>query len=292
MYTVLSFLAYAALACVVVALWKPRIYPFKNPGRLKAAGFYFVAFLVFFLFSSLAGPGDSERGTLSPGSLSENGKAGSGEVMTWTLLSREIVAMPKTGRDRLRVTICPTGAQASASREALTSLATEAAVQFHKESGVPVVILNVICQQADNALAEAQLAQVVYIPDGKGFDGVSDAAPTWETLRVAKRGFSDMELKYLQLWAQKYRQYQSHSGVRTKELDADISAELGAAPGSLQPFANILEAVEAPQAKTPQADVSPTEEPAREPVEKLTREPAKEPVEEPEEDSEEEPTEA
>ena len=250
MYTLLSFLAYAALACVVVALWKPRIYPFKNPTRVKAAGFYTIAFLAFFLFSGLAGSDAPERGTLSPGALSENGQTASGEAGTWTLISQETIAMPANGRDRLLVTISP-AAQSSADRNLLQSLATKAAVQYQQESGAPVVMLNMICQQADSPLGEAQLAQVVYIPDGKGFDGDSDADPLWETLRVARRGFSEMELKYLQLWARNYRLYQSSSGVNEKELDKAVSAELGVPAGSLQPFANILEAVEAPQAAAP-----------------------------------------
>lgn len=249
MYTVFSFLAYAALVCILVALWKPRIYPLKNPTRVKAAGFYLVAFIVFFVLSGSVGSGDSKRGFLSSFGEKENGQAAPDKGMLLTVLKKEKVAMPKTGRNRLQVTLSMYEKQADATQTDLLSIATQEAVKYQKESGAPVVLLDLVCQKADNSLGEAQLAQVVYIPDGKGFDGTSALTSPWETLRVAKRGFSVPELKYLQLWAKNYRNYQSTSGVQEKELDAAISKELGVAPGSVRPFANVLEVVAAPQAK-------------------------------------------
>lgn len=243
MHTVLSFLAYAALACILVALWNPRIYPLKNPTRIKAAGFYLAAGIVFFVLSGFTDPGDQQRGFLSfPGS-NERGQSTPDKGAVLTVLAKEKVAMPENGRNRLAVTLGMYEEQAGATREDLLSIATGEAVKYQKESGAPVVLLNLVCQKADNALGEMQLAQVVYIPDGKGFDGTSASASPWETLRVAERGFSVSELKYLQLWARKYRLYQSSSGVREKELDAAISKELGVAPGSLRPFDNVLQAV-------------------------------------------------
>ena len=246
MYTVFSFLAYAALACLVLALWKPRIYPFKNPTRAKAVGFYLVVFIVFFVLSGFGDAGDSERGTLSPSALKEAGQPASDKVATLTVLKKEKVAMPANGRDRLQVILCMYEDQAGATQPDLLSIATQEAVKYQKESGAPVVLLSLVCQKSENSLGEMPLAHVVYIPDGKGFDGASKATSPWETLRVAKRGFSESELKYLHLWAKHYRNYQSSSGVKEKELDAAVSAEMGVAPGTVKPFANTLEAVPAP----------------------------------------------
>ena len=245
-YTVFSFLAYAALACLIIALWKPRIYPLKNPTRVKAAGFYLVAFIVFFVLSGFGGPGDSKRGTLSPSALREAGQPASVQAATLAVLKKEKVAMPANGRDRLQVTLCMYEDQAGATRQDLLSMATREAVKYQKESGAPVVLLSLVCQKSENSLGEMPLAHVVYIPDGKGFDGASKATSPWETVRVAKRGFSESELKYLQLWAKNYRNYQSSSGVREKALDAAVSAEMGVAPGTVKPFANTLEDVPAP----------------------------------------------
>lgn len=245
-YTVFSFLAYAALACLVIALWKPRIYPLKNPTRAKAAGFYLVAFIVFFVLSGFGGPGDSQRGTLSPSALQEAGQPASDKVATLSVLKKEKVAMPGNGRNRLQVTLCMYEDQAGATQQDLVSIATREAMKYQKESGAPVVLLSLVSQKAENALGEMPLAHVVYIPDGKGFDGASKATSPWETLRAAKRGFSESELKYLHLWAKNYRNYQSSSGAREKALDAAVSAELGVAPGTIKPFDNTLEPVVAP----------------------------------------------
>lgn len=243
MYAFLSFLAYASLACIVLALWKPRIYPFKNPGRLKGAGFYLLAFLVFFFLSGIVEPGDKERGTLSLSELGDRA-ALSSKAIPWTVIEEKRVSMPASGRDRLQLTICPGEEQAGADQRALLAAATEAALRYQKESGLPVVMVNMICQKAEAALGAPLLAQVVYIPDGKGFDGVTEAGKEWETLRVATRGFSAAELQYMQLWASKYRLFQGASGLLAEELDAAVSAELGIRPGSLTPFDNVLEDAE------------------------------------------------
>ena len=165
-----------------------------------------------------------------------------------TVLRKEKVPMPKNGRNRLQMTLSMNEKQAEATQQDLLSVATREAIRYQKESGFPVVMLHLVCQKAENSLGEMPLAQVVYIPDGKGFDGDSSISP-WETLRVAKRGFSASEQQYLQLWAKYYRQYQASSGLREKDLDAAISKELGIAPGSMRPFDNTLEAVDAPKNK-------------------------------------------
>ena len=245
-YTVFSFLAYAALACLVLALWKPRIYPFRNPTRVKAAGFFLVVLRVVVVLSGFGDSGDPKRGTLSPSALKEAGQPASDKVATLAVLKKEKVAMPGNGRNRLQVTLCMYEDQAGATQQDLVSIATQEAMKYQKESGAPVVLLSLVCQKSENSLGEMPLAHVVYIPDGKGFDGASKAASPWETLRVAKRGFSESELKYLHLWAKHYRSYQSSSGVREKEPDAAVSAEMGVAPGTVKPFNNTLEVVAAP----------------------------------------------
>ncbi|MDR2489517.1 MAG: DUF4875 domain-containing protein [Desulfovibrio sp.] len=243
MYAIFSFLAYLTLACLVVALWKPRFCPVKNPTRLKSMVFYLTVSLVFFALSCFVDSGDSKLGEFSPTALDDVGDSAVGDGMGVTVLAKEEILIPATGRNRLQVTLGMREKQDEATQKELLSIAAREAVKYHKASGLPVVMVNLVCQKAVNALGERQLAQVVYIPDGKGFDGASTLTSPWETLRAAKRGFSLSELKYLQLWARYYRDYQSPSGVQEKELDSLISAELGVAPGSIHPFANALESL-------------------------------------------------
>jgi hypothetical protein len=241
-YTLFSFLAYVALACLVIALWKPRFCPLKNPSRLKAASFYLGACIVLFILSGLGRSPQTQGEDLPLAVVKDAEKILSGKSLEVAVLAKEKVAVAATGRDRLRVTLSMPENQRGMTQKELTAAIMREAVNYQKESGAPVVMVTLVCQKAENALGEAPLAQAVYIPDGKGFDG-SSAVPQWETLRVAKRGFSPDELKYLQLWAKYYRQYQSPAGTQEKELDALISAELGLVPGSVRPFANTLEAV-------------------------------------------------
>ena len=106
-----------------------------------------------------------------------------------------------------------------------------------------MVIVNLICQEADNDLARRLLAQVVYIPDGKGFDGTGDSGQ-WETLRAAQRGFTQQELAYLNAYGELYNDFHSATGLMEKELDAAASARAEVAPGSMRPFDNKLETVQ------------------------------------------------
>ena len=254
MYSLFSLLSYLSLACAVIALWKPYLYPFKNPTKAKAAGLYFAAFIVFFV---LGGEGKSEKAQQdSPVNSAATGAAVApvvpGKALAWTEVARESTPMPANKRDRLQVAIIPMQDQATATDKELLATVTEAAKHFQKESNAPVVVVNLFCQQAENAFGELQLAQAVYIPDGKGFDGtvpdvkgVAAAETEWETLRVAKRGFTPKELEYMKLRAEMYKDYQSSTGIQDKELDAAISKKLGVPAGSLKPESNALKSVKA-----------------------------------------------
>ncbi len=251
------------------ALWRPeKMYPFKEPTWIKAVGFYFaIAVVLFVLASSLSSdtpevlaPGNAPKVAEGESALpaavtgpftwrevdrqtvpsSERGLAVA--ALTWREVDRQTVPVPANGRDRLVLTIVPTEDQAKAGRKGLLETATFVAVKAQKESGAPVVSVNMICQEADNDLARRLLAHAVYVADGKGYDGVEQTGQ-WETLRAAGRGFTQAELAYLKTYAELYNHFHSATGLKEKELDAAVSKRLEIAPGSLRPFENRLEAV-------------------------------------------------
>lgn len=245
MSTLLYLLAAAALAGMCFALWKPaRFYPFKEPTWIKAVGLYFfLAVACFSLASSLA-PDRGQESALDNGVSEERARPAPHGPLLWREVRRQKMAVPGSGRERLVVTIVPEEDQTRAGQKELLATATGVAVKTQKESGEPVVVVNFLCQEAENAHGELLLAHVVYIPDGKGFDGASSDSGPWETRRAAQRGFTKSELEYLRLWSERYTDYQSATGLREKELDASISQDMGIAPGSLAPFANILKPIE------------------------------------------------
>lgn len=233
MHTLLNLLALAALIGMCIAFWKPGFPPFKSGSRLKSAGFYLVAALAFYVMAGSSAPETDESGAPEPFAAAE-----SGVPLAWKETSREEVAMPATGRDRLLLTIVPAEEQMTAGQADLLATAMDAALAIQKEHKAPVLVVNLLSQQGPSSLASPLLAQAVYIPDGKGFDGNGSDEPAWESALAAKRGFLPEELQYLSLWAEQYMDYQGPSGTKEVELDAAISAIMGIPAGSLRPFAN------------------------------------------------------
>lgn len=246
MSTLLYFLATAALAGMCFALWRPeRFYPFKEPTWIKAVGLYFfLAVVCFTLASSLSPEQERNDGSSAQDVSEEAARPAASGPLTWKEVSRQNITVPGSDRDRLLLTITPEEDQSRAGQKELLATATGVAVKTQKESGTPIVMVNLICQEAENALGELLLAHVVYIPDGKGFDGSSSDPGPWETLRAARRGFTKDELAYLKLWSQLYKDYQSATGLLEKELDAAISSQMGVMPGTIVPFANTPETVQ------------------------------------------------
>lgn len=226
------------------ALWRPeRMYPFKEATWIKAVGFYFaIAVVLFILASSLssevAQPTDAQGAAADPAG-DRTLPAATGPLL-WRESEKEQIPVPGSGRDWLVMTIVPDEDQSRAGQRELLETATSVAVKMQKESGAPVVVVNLICQEADNDLARRLLAHVVYIPDGKGYNGAEETGQ-WETLRAAKRGFTEAELEYLKAYGELYGGFLTATGLRQKELDAAASERLGIEPGSLHPFDNPLE---------------------------------------------------
>lgn len=248
MFFFLNLLAVGALAGMCLALWHPeKMYPFKNPTWIKAVGLYFAAAVVFFILASSLSP-DGQSGIDAPEapapSAEEAARPAPTGPLTWREVERENIPVPGNGRNWLAVTIVPDEDQARAGQKELLATATSVAVKMQKEDGVPVVIVNLICQEADNDLARRLLAQVVYIPDGKGFDGADADSGQWETLRAAKRGFTHNELAYLRAYGELYNDFHSATGLMARELDAAASARAAVPAGSMHPFDNKLEAAQ------------------------------------------------
>lgn len=245
-----SFLAFVSLALLLASWFKPGLCPLKNASRTKAAIFYLVLALVFLLLAQGGTSRRTQSGQSSGAAKTAVGAPPVGGVLAWREVLREEVPVPANGRTRLLLTIVPDEDQSGALQQDLLSTARGAAIKYQKEKGVPVVAVRLIAGQADSALAEPLLAHVVYIPDGKGFDGDRQGMSEWETLLAAKRGFTGQELEYIGLWAALYKDFQGRSGLREAELDAAVSEKLGIAPGSLKPFDNRLEAADARETDT------------------------------------------
>lgn len=241
MYTLLSLLAYAALALTLLAFLKPQLYPLKNPNKFKASGFYFCIFVILFVLSGAVAP-QKQPAVPQQERLEDVVEKSPAETLAWTETTRQRVHMPATGRDRLLITLIPDKGQEILRQRDLLDLAMLTAMSAYKESAVPIIVVRLLAAPA----GDSPLAQVIYIPDGKGYDGTSEAASAWETFRAAKRGFTAQELEYMRLWSELFRQYQSPSGLRTQDLDAAISEQLGIPSGSLQPFANAPEDITPP----------------------------------------------
>lgn len=242
----LNLLGVGALIAMCYALWRPeKMYPLKNPSWIKAVGLYFGLAVVFFILAlplssnDVSGPDGTGTSDIP---LEEQARPEKTGPLTWRQITREDLPFPGNARNWLVLTIVPVEDQSRANEKELLVTATSVAVKAQKESGAPVVIVNLVCQEADNALARLPLAHVVYIVDGKGFDGVTESGQ-WETLRAAKRGFTETELAYLKIHGELYNGFYAATGLREKELDEAVSNRLDIKPGSMHPFENRMEIV-------------------------------------------------
>lgn len=240
----LYLIAFACLAGLLFFFKKPTFTPFRTGAvGIKTTALYAGLFLCFILMAGAVSGPDGQKAAEQSAQSAATAKVGQrpeGGLLQWEEVLRREVPM-KNGRDRLELLIAPLGDQSGALRRDLLSTATDAAVKIQEQSGVPVVIVSLVPRKSETPGADPLLAHVVYIPDGKGFDGDLQGQPQWETLRAAKRGFSSAELEYLLLWQELRKDFQGRSGLQFQELDAAVSEKLGLAPGTLTPFDNRLE---------------------------------------------------
>lgn len=236
--------AFASLVCLGVFVKRPNFTPLKSNSKIQSICLYLGLFLLFITMASSSSSPDAQQAENSEQSKSSVavGERPVGGVLKWKEVSKREVPM-QNGRTRLMLTIAPLEDQSGAVQQDLLSTATGAAIRYQKETSFPVVIVNFASHDTENS--PLLLAQAVYIPDGKGFDGQGENLPQWETLRAAKRGFTQAELEYLTLWAELFPAYQNRSGLDAETLDAAISERLALAPGTLKPFDNTLVDVEA-----------------------------------------------
>lgn len=150
----------------------------------------------------------------------------------------------RKGRTRLDVTIIPAQDQSKATQADLAATAVGVATTAQKETDAHIVTVTMNCQQAANTFGELQLAYVVYVPDGLGMTGKTPGK-IWEFLDAAPRGFTQQELKYLQLWSEMRDQFKNQTGdVDSEKLKAAIAKKMKIKPGSLTPHLNTREPVE------------------------------------------------
>lgn len=144
-----------------------------------------------------------------------------------------------TGRQRLTVTLAPDEDQSWATRDTLLDTVVAYAMYYQRETNLPVITINIICQEAENSWGESQLVIATYIPDKKGYDGRGKQGP-WDMVMAADRGFTDQELAYLELWASLRAKYTKGGTLDEDALDAAVCKELQVKPGSIVPFANFM----------------------------------------------------
>lgn len=261
MQTLYGLVQYIELFCVFmifVSVFTPKTAFFlKTPTKKRAACFWGgVAFLLLLFMSFVfkdeikqsaknresASEQISEKSEVSP-TIDTAPAVIKGIPLNYTVLKRDEEVRASIKRNRLRLTIIPTQDQSAASQADLAATVVSVAIQEQKKSGIPVVIVNMLCQQAANSYGELQLAHAVYIPDGKGFDGKT-AKPVWETLSAAPRGFTAQELEYLRLWAEMRGDFQKNGMTDEQALKAAISQRMGMTVESLNPHFNVLEPLE------------------------------------------------
>lgn len=171
-----------------------------------------------------------------------------GTPLEFTLLDDyKVIQKPSTGRHRLEMTILPKVGQETATQADLISTVMHVAHEAYKKTGVPVIEVNMLAQNTGNAWADKQLAFIVYIPDGKGYDGQEDA-DIWDNAMACERGFTADELTYLQLWGKLRTKYLDPT-TDTIPLDKEeaLNAEIVKTMGKeleTDPMLNVMWAVE------------------------------------------------
>lgn len=166
-------------------------------------------------------------------------------ILSYTLVNKEINTSATLGRDRLYVTVAATGNQEQATQQDLINTAIHAAMTYAGEQPVIIVVLN--SQNTGSVWADKLLSAVTYAPDGKGYSG-QDTTPKFFDARACKRGFTQDELTYLRLWSelrQKYLDPRTDGVALDKEeiLEAEIEQKMGKKLPS-DPIFNIPENVE------------------------------------------------
>lgn len=160
-----------------------------------------------------------------------------GTPLAYKEVGRNTVERAAIKRNHLDVVIVPTGDQSQATQADLAATVMQAAMATQNETGLPVVTVNMLCQNTGDSYADMQLALATYIPDGKGFSG-NDVTPVWETVMVAGRGFTEQELQYLRLWGEMRGQYQKDGRTDDDSLDNAIHKIMGLESGTLKPHYN------------------------------------------------------
>lgn len=223
---------------LVASLFTPRTAVFcKVPSKGKGLAIWFVVGVL--CFAGVGATGSASKHKPEPNTLP-------GTPLAYKEVSRDKTVRAAIKRDRLQIFIVPTGEQNAATQGDLAATAMQAAMRAQEETGLAVVSVSLLCQQASNAWGEPALADVSYIPDGKGVSG-KDAKPIWETLLAAKRGFTPQELEYLRHWADLRAQYQGPNGTNEPALMKAIEQRMGIAHGALQPHSNFIQELELPK---------------------------------------------
>lgn len=233
---VFTLLLGVSLVLAIASLFTPRFaFPFTVKTKMKGISFWLGMGVVFFTLIGVTVPKQQDSKEIPPQSA--------GTPLPYAVLEKKETVRVSTKRNRLDVTIVPTGDQSSAAQADFAATVKAAAKRFQEESGLPVVTVDMIAQKSVNAWGEARLAVVSYIPDKKGYNGKQNSGP-WDNLMAVERGFTAQELHYLNLWAEMRSMFQKGGQTDEEALDAAISKKINVQPGSLHPFSNHLSKVE------------------------------------------------
>lgn len=201
-----------------------------NKKIFKIFGVVFAAIFAFAFFS-YAFFGETEKEKGAPISETKQTEL-PGTPLDFVLLDDyKVIQKPCTGRHRLEMTILPKSGQETATQADLISTVMHVALEAYKKTGVPVIEVNMLAQNTGNVWADKQLAFIVYIPDGKGYDGKQEIG-IWDNAMACERGFTADELTYLQLWGQLHTKYTAPAtGVvpleQSEKFDTEIEQTMG-----------------------------------------------------------------
>lgn len=157
----------------------------------------------------------------------------------------------RTGRRTgVNIIIVPAADQSRVTQAEIVCTILQAAIKCQLETKLPVIYATFVLPKPEGVEEEAQLAVATYIPDGKGYSGDEDLGP-WENVMAVKRGFTDQEIRFINLRAQLRAKRQDDANLTEEALNAETELAMDIAPGTLNPDSNEMEYVDLTNAPEP-----------------------------------------
>lgn len=146
LWMVLSLVFFFALFMTAASVFTPKTaWFFKEKTKMRGAMLWLgVGLATAIIVSVFAPPVDMSDIVAATDSPAVSAQA---TPLEWIELEKTVDKMPATGRDRLSVAIAPAAEQKDADQKQLAATVKAAAMQYQKQSGLPVVNMNLVCQR-------------------------------------------------------------------------------------------------------------------------------------------------